>query len=199
MGLRASYIDWFYKMLNLNLPEFQTLDAYIDFILPHIKPFSEDLHETHFYTEKPWFEIRDDPHFVTSVLHIFKDEKGQNTTTPDTDVPYLRAVDGNVAQGTWSYLRRHNSSILLLKIGGEHELYIREFINPDFFILRKHGNSPLDGRRKYFVLGLEGRVANLEWRECVELLFNIHRFRIQFILFAVIIVVVVVLLLMLSF
>ncbi len=199
--MRNPAIDWFYKALNLELPELSKLDAYVDYILPKIAPHSEDLYEMEFYAEKPWLEIRDDDQFLDAVLHIFKKEQNLEIKQKGEDDgrDYLRSIDGNVEKGSWTYLQKQSSNIILIKTSSSYELFEKVFINPDFFILKKHGYKHKSGNRKYFFMAREKRVKNLEWREIVELLYNIYRFRIRFILFLAGILVFVIIILFLSF
>ncbi len=182
------------QTFELNLPEKQSLDAYLDEMLPSIRHLSEDLRETKFYAVeggKPWMEIQDDPGFQESVLHFFN-EGGE----------YLKSVDGNVSRGRWRLLDQTNKIIIEQGGkgggqsgsqsggrggGGQHggkggggspsksELYELAFLNAQFFILKKHGDQARKGRRKYFFMGYEGTVRGLGWLDCVELLFNEYR------------------------
>ena len=197
------------KTFELDLPERQTLDDYLDTVLPGIRHLGEDLREMKFFVVeggKPWMEIRDDPNFQETVLHFFN-EGGE----------YLQSVDGNVSKGRWRLLDQTNKIIIEQggssrggsKGGGDNrsggnpsksELYELAFLNPQFFILKKHGDQTRKGRRKYFFMGYEGTVRGLKWLDCVELLMNEYRNQwSQFNTWVVVAVVILVLLFFLSY
>lgn len=138
------------------------MDRYLDQIIPIVRPWSEDLREEGFYTERAWLEIRDDVHFHKAILHFFN-EGGE----------YLRSVDGNVSHGSWRYLERSNK--LLIEHSGGNELFDLAFLDSQFFILDKHGDQEKLGQRKYTVFIFEPLGKRLEWRDAMELLFNNYR------------------------
>lgn len=185
-------LDKLEETFEVELPEVETLDKYIDTILPSVRQFSEDLREQKFWVSsggKAWMEVRDDPGFQEAVLHFFN-EGGE----------YLQSVDGNVSKGRWRLLENSNKLILEQGGGGDKgpgrsELYELAFLNSAFFILKKHGNASRG--KKYFFMGAERAVRGLKWRDCVELLFNEYRSQwgmFQWLLiFGVVIVVIVVL------
>ncbi len=157
------------ETFEVDLPQRESLDDYLDAVLPDIAPLGEDLREQAYYVMpggKPWLEIRDDPGFQESVLHFFN-ENGE----------YLQSVDGNVSKGRWRLLDGTNK--IIIEQGGSggpgrSELYELAFLNARFFILRKHGNPNRHGRR-YFFMGFEPAVRRLKWKDCVELLYNEYR------------------------
>lgn len=148
-------------MFNVELPKSSSMDEYLDFILTKIHPMSEDLDETEYWLDTRWLEIRDDLNFHETVLHIFR-EKGE----------YLVSIDGNISKGTW---KRLEGNTLILEHGKKHELYDLAFLNDSFFVLKKHGDQARKGQAKYFVIGKEEEVQELEWRDSMELLFNVYR------------------------
>lgn len=185
------------KTFELDLPEQESLDAYLDQMLPNIRHLSEDLRESNFYVlegGKPWLEIRDDPGFQETVVHFFNDG-GE----------YLQSVDGNVSRGRWRLLDQTNK--IIIEQGGSSggkggepnrsEMYELAFLNAQFFILKKHGDQSRKGKKKYFFMGYEGTVRGLKWLDCVELLFN--EYRNQWSNFNTIVVVAVVILVILFF
>ena len=137
------------------------MDEYLDKILPLIRPWSEDIRETEFFLNTRWQEMRDDEHFNDIILHIFR-EKGD----------YMIIREGDIEQAKWGTLPNSNNLILNTK---RSELYDLAFLNQDFLILKKHGNQTKRGMPKYFVLGRENVVKRLEWRDMMELMFNLHR------------------------
>lgn len=183
-------LDKIEETFEVNLPEKETLDDYIDMVLPQIAHLGEDLREQKFYVApggKPWLEVRDDPGFQEMVLHFFNDG-GE----------YLQSVDGNVTKGRWRLLDGTNK--MIIETGGDKaplrsELYELAFLNQYFFILRKHGNQH-KGKR-YFFMGYEGAIRGLKWRDCIELIYNEYRSQwgmFQYLLIIVVIIVVIVVL-----
>ena len=183
-------LDNIEETFEINLPERDTLDSYLDTILPDIRPLGEGLRETAFYVApggKPWLEIRDDPGFQEVVLHFFNDG-GE----------YLVSVDGNVSKGKWRLLDGTNKMIIEQggseRGPGKSELFELAFLNARFFILRKHGNPQRQGR-KYFFMGFEPVVRRLKWKDCVDLLYNEYRSQwgaFQYVLIIAIIIVAIV-------
>ncbi len=175
------------ETFEINLPERQTLDEYLDFVLPQVRQFSEDLREMKFYVApggKPWMEVRGNPEFQEAVLHFFN-EGGE----------YLISVDGNVSHGKWRLLDGTNKMIID-QGKGNAELFELAFLNAQFFILVKHGNFQKKKQNRYFFMGYEPVVRGLKWRDCVELIFNQYRsqwgmFQWMVILFVIIVIVVI--------
>lgn len=139
-----------------------TLDDHVDYILPHVRAYGEDLREPEFWLGKRWKEIRDDATFHETILHVFN---------PPNE--YMLVVDGNILRGSWRQMVPYNSFIL--EIGGRSELFDLAFLNPDFMILKKHGDQARKGQRKYFVLAHEYTARNIDWRNLMELLYNVYR------------------------
>jgi len=144
-----------------------TMDQYLDFILPKVIPYGEDLREEHFWLNKRWKEIRDDEGFHEAILHIF-----------GTGGEYLLSLDGNLVKGTWRKLGEENS--LIIEVAGRSELFDLRFMNAEFIVLTKHGDQGRKGQRRYFCLihervsrGANGR--DLDWRNVMEKLFNVWR------------------------
>ncbi len=155
-------VERFRRMFNVELPQSDSMDDYLDFILTKIRPVSEDLYEDEYWLNHRWLEIRDDVKFHESVLHIFT---GENE--------YLISVDGNISKGVWRTLESPNT--MILEHGSGNELYDLAFLNEQFFVLKKHGDQERKGQAKYFVMGREHVVRGLEWRDCMELMFNVYR------------------------
>ena len=184
-------LDDFFRSFSVELPNhFQTMDQYLDFILPKVRPWSEDLYEQQYYLNTRWLEVRDDNQFHEAILHIFQAEGA-----------YMRSVDGNISNGNWQLLPRSNTMILNRVIDDtvvQSELFDLAFLNADFFILKKHGDQTRKGQKKYFVMAKETRVRRLQWRDTMELLFNNYRGNSQFIVYVVIIVLIVAIFVVLS-
>ena len=181
--MQNSFLDKLTRSFSLELPKRDSMDEYLDFIIPLVRPWGEDLYETEYYLDTRWLEIRDEDEFHESVLHIFQEENS-----------YLLSIDGNIAKGEWRFLPKSNTLILEQTVDGsvvKSELYDLAFMNSDFFILKKHGDQVRKGQKKYFVMGRENIVRGLEWRDVMELLFNRYRSNSQFIVIVVIIVVLI--------
>jgi len=177
--LENAFLDKLARSFSLELPQLYTMDEYLNYILPLVRPWSEDLRETEFYLDTRWKEIRDQDDFHESILHIFRE-----------DEEYLHSIDGNISKGIWRFLIKSNTLILEhLGSGGvaTSELYDLAFLNANFFILKKHGSH----RRTYFVMVRENMARGLEWRDTMELLFNNYRSNSQFIVIVIVVVVVV--------
>ncbi len=155
------------RAISPDLPkDLGDMDSHLNFILPKVTPYGEDLREENFWLSKRWKEIRDDEGFHESILHIFN-EGGE----------YLLSLDGNVVKGSWKRLNKDNT--LILEISGKSELFDLRFLHPDFMVLTKHGDQARKGLRRYFCLMYEpaskagGR--DLDWRNAMEKMFNIWR------------------------
>lgn len=166
------------------LPEADTLDELLDKIMSRIAPYSKSIREEGFYLEKPWLEVNDSDDFFETVLHFYN-EGGE----------YLKSVDGEVDAGSWRLME--SSGKFLLEMDGTATLYDPAFLNENFFILRRHGNPRITGSRKYFMMVLEKRGRNLEWRDSVEFLFNNYRSGSTSLLVTIAISVIVVLIILL--
>ncbi|MFK7808746.1 MAG: hypothetical protein AB8F74_13165 [Saprospiraceae bacterium] len=171
------------KPFSLELKEHESMDDYVDEILPNIKPWSEDLREEEFYLDTRWLEVRDADDFLEKVLHIFRPEN-----------EYLHSIDGNISKGDWKVLDKSNTLIIEMEAGGaiiKSELFDLAFLNKDFFILKKHGNQKRKGRQKYLVLGREAVVKNLEWRQVMDKLFSNYKNNSQFLVFMAVIALII--------
>lgn len=161
-------IETFLRSLNIELPIRDTLDEYLDIIIPSVRKWGEDLGETKYYSKeggKPWLEFRDQDNFHNTILHFF-----------NVGGEYLKSTDGNVIKGKWRLLEGTNKLIIEigdLEKGGTAELFELAYLDSNFFILRKHGEQP--GRRKYTSLGYEPYIQGLEWRDYAEALFSTYR------------------------
>jgi len=194
------YIEFLFRPLRSEMPHYESLDEYIDYIIPKVAPYSEDLYEEEYYTEKLWREVSDRDNFLNVVVHILKKRDSEHDLfNAASGADYMVSTDGDITKGNWTRPDGQGSSIITLKMGVKYELYERIFINEDFFILKKHGDKWQEGgRKKYLVLGRESHVKGLEWREVVELLFDVYRYRIQFILTVLVVAIIVFIVLALS-
>jgi len=155
------------RALSPDLPkDLGTMDQHLDFILPKVMPYGEDLREEPYWLSKRWKEIRDDEGFHEAILHIFN---------PGGE--YLLSLDGNILKGTWRQLSGQNT--LIVEMAERGELFDLQFLHPEFMILCKHGDQGRKGLRRYFCLAYEpitlGASYDLDWRNMMERLFNIWR------------------------
>lgn len=155
------------KAFSPDLPkDLGDMNAHLDFILPRIIPYGEDLREGHFWLGKRWKEVREEEGFHEAILHIFNDG-GE----------YILSVDGNLTKGTWKQLGAYNS--LVVELGVKGELFDVRFLNPDFFILSKHGDQGRKGLPRFILMihepasRYQGR--ELDWRNIMEKLYNVWR------------------------
>ena len=184
--MKGNFLSNLFSSFSAELPELTHLDAYLDFIIPQVKPWSEDLREEEFYLDTRWKELRDQDDFREAVLHIFREE-GE----------YLNSIDGNITKGIWKVLPKSNTLIIERTNDDtpvSSELYDLAFLNKDFFILKKHGHHS----RKYFCLAREATVRGLEWREAMELLYNNFRSNGVFLVTVVVIALIIGLFLVMS-
>lgn len=183
MAIENKFLEKVTRSLSLELPLRDSMDEYLDMIIPLVLPWGEDLYEEQYYLETRWLEVRDDDTFHESVLHIFRPES-----------EYLNSIDGNIHKGIWRKLDNSNTFIIEQTAGNtvtKSELYDLAFLNKDFFILKKHGDQQRKGFSKYFVMGRESYIKGLEWRDVMELLFNRYRNNSKWIIFATVVVLIV--------
>ena len=164
------YLERLLAVFEWNLPpDLNSLDAKLDYILPFIQKDSEDLVEEEFYLSKRWIEVRDDDRHLETVLHVFMPAK-----------EYLVVIDGDITKGSWWILP--DSNALVTDYGGKSQLFDLQFLNDDFFILAKNGDQTRKGKPRYTVYASEELVLDkeLDWHNCMEELFNIHRQQLLF-------------------
>ncbi len=175
----------FQEAFNPVLPDVGGLKDYLDYIVPYVSDWGEDLIETEFYTEdggKPWLEFRDQVNFQETVVHFFN---------PDNE--YLRSTNGNILKGEWRILENTNKMIIETFPGGDRkkaigELYELVYLDKTFFILQKHGDE-----KKYLAMGYEPLVRGMTWLEYIQALFWTYRNRHKkFILTVVVIAILVI-------
>ena len=173
-------LDKFSGVFELDLPKtLESLDDYVEFIVPKIQPWTEDLSSADTYIGRRWLEIRDTDTYHEKVLHIF-----------NAGGEYLISIDGDITKGTWKIL--NGSNALILDYGGKSQLFDLEFLNDDFFILGKNGDQSRKGKAQYSVYADEEMVENknLDWRNVMEELYNIYRSSSTFSLMLVVLFVI---------
>jgi hypothetical protein len=163
--MEGRFLDRIFNSFELDLPSgLETMDDFVEFIVPKVQPWSEDLREEKFYVGKRWKEIRDTDTYHETVLNMFM---------PGGE--YLVVVDGDISKGAWRYMADTNTFIV--DYGGRSQLFDLSFLNDDFFILQKHGDQTRKGRQKYFVYASEMMLQRkkLDWRATMEELYNVYR------------------------
>lgn len=162
------------------MPTAETLDGYLDKIIPNVRSWSEDLREEKFYLNRPWMEMRDDEDFHQAILHFFNDGN-----------EYMRSVDGDIIVGKWRYMASSNKFIISPP-KGDPELYELAFMDSQFFILTKHGDQSRLGKRKYFVMVYEPIAKKIEWKDIPNVLHNQYRDTNNFYLIVGIVIVLII-------
>jgi hypothetical protein len=155
------------KSFSPDLPEgLGSMDSHLDYIIPKVIEYGEDLREEKYWLAKRWKEVRDEDGFHEAILHIFN---------PGGE--YLLSLDGNLIKGVWRQLGGYNS--LIIEIGGRSELFDLRYLNSDFMILTKHGDQARKNLRRYFFLVHESASRaggrELDWRNLMERMYNVWR------------------------
>ncbi|MEM1327602.1 MAG: hypothetical protein AAGI23_16695 [Bacteroidota bacterium] len=168
------------------LPYRDSLEDYIDMIVPQIRPFGEDLREDEYYLDTAWLEITDKEDATDTVIHFFREGR-----------EHMRSVNGNIGRGSWEFME-DAGNYFILDYTRQQELYTLAFLNSDFFILKKHGNQSGFNKKKYLVLGREAAMYNREtggyytWREYAEALSNVYEQDNRMLVFMMVAIVILV-------
>ncbi|MFN0217026.1 MAG: hypothetical protein ACKVT2_22440 [Saprospiraceae bacterium] len=168
MNVFSALIQEISRGLSPDLPkDLGDMNQHIDFILPKVIPYGEDLRETQFWLDKRWKEVREAEGFHEALLHIF-----------GKDGVYMLSLDGNLENGTWQQLGEENA--LILQIGVRKELFDLRFLNKEFMVLTKHGDQARKGLPRFVMLAHEPITKNragveLDWRNIMEKFFNVWR------------------------
>ncbi len=203
-------LGWFTKIFQLDLPYRESMDEYLDYILPKIRSKSKKLTDTEIYTDgKYWIEINDEDDAHESILRIFAPEEAPEETGGSSgESTYMYSIDGNMMKGAWA---RMGGGTILIK-GLAFEMYDLVFLNADFFIMKKHGNH---NGRKYLFLAKETKISRqyewfdvlgrrrdqmkLEWRDIMEFLFDIHRYDFFFVFSSIVTIIIIIIIALFSF
>jgi hypothetical protein len=156
------------------MPDAESLQKYLDIILPQVRQWSEDLREERFYLGESWYEFRDDDTFHDHVLHFFND-----------DGEYMRSENGDVSNGSWKLVGASNRMIIDYETT---EMYDLVFMNENFLILQKLGDQVRLGKDKYFFMVNEKMFRAfkkktkraLEWPDAMQLLYRVKYDHSQF-------------------
>ena len=190
--------DSVYDLLGLELPEQESLDDYIEFILPKIYYLGRDLSDTTVYTDTPWLEIREDAEFHEHIVHIFKPFGSPmeiKAKSEDDGPDYIRFINGIGSKGKWQYIEEGN--MLIIKHAAvtpfnqgmsEFTSFHLKFLNSEFLILERSGRI-LKGEKKYMLMAREELAKFMEWRETIDLMYNPYRYNVVYISLFVILIV----------
>lgn len=163
------WLDRIAESFNTPFPEAETLEEYLDQILPLVRGDSEDLREEEFYTNKPWVEVQDNENFHELVFHFFSPKPAEE----GVDREYLRTVDGKVWQGKWRYV---GNKIFIGDAAYEDtKVYELAFLDSDFMVMKLLANPKkfVGGDEvKYFVLTVEKLGRRMEWYDLMRYLFE---------------------------
>jgi len=172
------------QTINKDIPEFESMDSGIDFLMDYLLELSEDLDSKSFFVNKRWIEVRDNVQFQEKILHVFNE-----------DGIYMRILEGDIVEGTWEL----SIGGFIIKHSGTHELYECVFLNDDYFILKKHGDHTVKAyRNKYFFMTKEALADQYEWNELLLELFSSYKSNAKYILVILMLVAFVLLVLIFS-
>ena len=183
-------LDKIAEPFNLQLPEYATLEAMIDGVLPAVAQFSEaDLlaEDSPLYTVS-WVKMSDRPGATEVELYNF-----QGYMQGEIRV----VVDGKVDARAYEVEESGNRIIIGQSVMRDSFLYELAFLDADFLILRRHGNAANIPER-YLFFCREAIGTRLTWNEALERLVDKYR-NSQFPLLAVGLVVAALIALMLYF
>ena len=218
--LRNSLLQQFFNLMGLNLPRLETMDEYIDFILPRIKFTSKRIKNSSYFQNIRWLQVSDQDEDTTAVIHIFSPifhPAEIKTGKVAGGATYIYGENGNLARGTWTTVKKTGSVILKYKFGDKNVYRLHElaFLDSNFFILKKHFNpqKPLVGS-KYIFLARERYIKRsdyvipwddakdydyvLPWRDIIELLYNTYRLNSVYLVSILVIVFVFLIVVFLS-
>jgi hypothetical protein len=163
--MEGKFLDNFSKAFENELPtHLESLEQYVKYIVPKVKPWGSSLRDEKLYLGKRWKELRDTDTYHETVLHIFM---------PGGE--YMVVIDGDISKGAWRFIPENNTFIV--DYGGRSQFFDLAFLNNDFFILQKHGDQARKGRQQYFVYASEALLnkKKLDWRSAMEELYNLYR------------------------
>ena len=168
--LEGKFLDNITSTFELELPSnLETMEQYIQFIVPRIKYWSGKIEDTTLWQERRWMEIQGIEKWDKSFVHFFM---------PDGE--YLIFDNGVMTKRSWRYV----GGSLVLDEGSKTILYEIDFINDMFLIFRQHGTN------RYFVLGDEKFVKkiNFDWYNAMEELYNVYRHNSRFSLWLIVLI-----------
>ncbi len=172
--MEGNFFDRLTSTFELELPrDLQTLEEYVEFIIPRIESWSGKIDDTKLWQERRWMEIQGKEAWDKSFIHIFM---------PDGE--YLVFDNGIMTKRSWRLV----SGALVLDEGRSTILYDIKFLSDTFLVLQQHGTKHV------FVLGDEKFVTkiNFDWYNAMEELYNVYRHNSRFSLWLIVLVFFVV-------
>lgn len=157
-------LDRIAEPFNVNLPEYPTMEAMIDSLLPVVKKFSEtSLNDT----DSPlyrvnWVRMSDQPGYNRISLYNF-DSRGEISIANDGEMDvssYEIVTDKRIIIGASKYR--------------DSFLYELAFLDNDFLILVRHGNRA-NIKKPYLFFCSEPLGKRLTWDEALEKLVGKYR------------------------
>lgn len=193
--MKELFIHPISKALNLKLESSDSLDGYLDQVLPKIEYSSDSLYDTTKYTNIRWIDINssEKPQITLRIFEFLETENPQEVIQSSK---YTHSINGNVSYGQWTLLK---GKALVLEHDISKELYDLCFLNDHFMVLKKHGHRPNSNMSKYIFLGREELVDNLSWKQATDELYNVYRYNLASIVLVAILAFVVLLVGILSF
>lgn len=184
-------LDRIAESFNTPFPEAESMQEYLDKILPIVGSNSEDLREEDFYTNKPWVEVRDDENFHELVFHFFSPLPSEGL-----DREYIRTIDGRAMQGMYRYV---GNKLFIGDDGYSNtNVYELAFMDEEFMILKLLANPKkfvAENQPKYFVLTAERLGRRLEWYDLMRHLFEKYQSNnLTYYLIAIFIAIIVIML-----
>ncbi|MCP9235571.1 hypothetical protein [Lewinella sp. JB7] len=160
-------LDKIAEPFNLQLPEYETLEAMIDGVLPAVSRFSEPNvlpEDSPLYTNN-WVKMTDRPGATEIVLYRFQGyQQGE-----------IRVVtDGEIGSKAYEVEESGERIIVGESIMRDSFLYELSFIDADFLILRRHGNLA-NLPHPYLFFCREAIGTRLTWNEALERLVDKYR------------------------
>lgn len=198
--MKIPFVDWFLDLLGDDLPSMTRMDEYMEYILPLIVSYSDDISDSTSFAAKDWLEVMEEEHYLEAIYHTYDVSVHQldpRISIEDQEKVYQRSVEGNILVGTWDSFNEPTPTLSIKTISRNDEYEI-VFVNADFFILKKGAVKDQKGDRLYVLMGNEDLIQDLVWLEVMELLYNIYRYRSRFLIFVGAIVFFIVLVLIFS-
>ncbi|MEM9930298.1 MAG: hypothetical protein AAF840_10800, partial [Bacteroidota bacterium] len=158
-------LDKIAEPFNLNLPEYESMEVMIDSLLPVVSRFSENSlleEEAPMYT-RDWIKMTDEPGRKVYSLHTFIPGSGEVRI----------ANDGKMDALSFKVLTKRRM-ILGQSVHRDAFLYELAFMDNDFLILKRHGNTN-NFDKKYLFWCREAIGTRLEWNEALEQMADKYR------------------------
>ncbi|MEO0731687.1 MAG: hypothetical protein AAFZ52_02550 [Bacteroidota bacterium] len=159
-------LDKIAQPFNLQLPEYETMEAMIDEVLPAVKGFSEPNlgGDEPLLTKINWVKMTDKPGDTALRLYSF---------LPTGEISV--AEDGKMSAMSYDVDTKNTKRIIIGQSRYRDSiLYELAFLDNDFLILKRHGNSE-NLKKKYLFFCSEPIGTRLTWEEALEKLVGKYR------------------------